>query len=667
MTHPRDPAASTQRNAAALTYRPDIDGLRAIAVLAVLGFHAFPNFVPGGFVGVDVFFVISGYLITALLLGDLRDGRIRMAAFYRRRLKRIVPSLLVVTSSCLAFGWFVMLGNEFRQLGRHTVGASLFVANLVFWGESGYFDTSAEAKPLLHLWSLGIEEQFYILFPMVLLLWRRWRSGPQALIVAAICLSLACNVALIHLDAVGTFYSPLTRFWELLAGGALASLRAAGHDAYEWEGGVTRLRSIQARYRNALAWLGIVAIAVAIVAYNKTLAYPGVRAVLPVAGTCLLIAAGPSAAVNRFILSRQPLVWIGLISYPLYLWHWPILKFFLMVQGDLTTAAERIGLIGASFLLAWATYRFVELPVRFNDRTRSAALIVMMGVLALIGASAATGSLPSRQRAAGLDRIVRAATDWQFPSPQLRMSLYEGRRIYEQSTPHRETTLFIGDSNVEQYAPRITALLSENPNQYRSVVFATRGGCLPVPTWNPDSLSCPDRLASVLRYARDPRVDTVVVGAYWLALPEGQVRDEAMVSLGRVIADLSRTKRVFLLLNIPAGPEFDPRSMFTGSRLRTLAPKQSPDQLSLAGFLRTYQPLRAALIAIASANGAKVIDPLPWLCKDGTCPVLSDDGQPLYMDEHHMRPFHVVRSTGYVDETVTFPGARAPAALVSNQ
>ena len=643
----------------ARSYRPDIDGLRAIAVLAVVGFHTFPNIIRGGFVGVDVFFVISGYLITGILLEESREGAFRIMAFYRRRVQRILPALLAVLACSLAFGWFVLLSNEFRQLGRHVLGGSLFASNIVLWGEAGYFDNSAETKPLLHLWSLAIEEQFYILLPCVLLLCRRFKASPLRWLLLAAGASLACNIALIRSDLVGTFYSPITRAWELLVGSLLACVQVSRHGDGEL---LARLRAVQRRRRNLFGLVGLACIGIAALLYDKAMDYPGAPALLPVVGATLLIAAGPSAWTNRRLLSMRLLVAIGLISYPLYLWHWPILKFFLITGGDLITAGMRLVLIAVSFVLAAATTRWIEGPLRRSpDRRVALRLLALLGVAGVVGAAAASGLIASRQRADGLERIVHATSDWQYPPPHFQPLLHEGDRFYHQRTPNPQTTLFIGDSNVEQYAPRISAQLNADPVHHRSVVFATRGGCLPVPGLNPPHLACSDRLEGVLRYARRPEIDTVVIGGYWPLLPEGAPREDALRSLGRLIADLSRTRRVFLLLAIPGGPEFDPRNMFEGSRLTQLKPKEKHPQFRLSRFLDSYGPLHDRLVSTGTLNGATLLDPLAWLCAGDICPVQSEQGEPFYMDEHHMRPFHVLRGTGYIDAAIDLPSTASPA------
>lgn len=204
-------------------YRPDIDGLRAVAVLSVVGFHAFPLFVKGGFIGVDIFFVISGYLISIIIVGSLERNSFSFIEFYSRRIKRIFPALLLVLIACFAFGWDALLADEYKQLGKHIAGGAGFISNFLFWGDSGYFDNAAETKPLLHLWSLGIEEQFYIIWP--LLLWLAWkkRFNLLTITIAVVVISFALNIGEVKGDdAVAAFYSPQTRFWELLVGSVLA-------------------------------------------------------------------------------------------------------------------------------------------------------------------------------------------------------------------------------------------------------------------------------------------------------------------------------------------------------------------------------------------------------------------------------------------------------------
>jgi peptidoglycan/LPS O-acetylase OafA/YrhL len=356
-------------------YRADIDGLRAVAVLSVVCFHAFPEIPHGGFIGVDVFFVISGFLITANILAELDRGRFTLQGFYGRRVRRIFPALLVVLVCCLAFGWLQLLADEYEQLNRHAAGGAGFASNFLLWAESGYFDNAGEKKVLLHLWSLAIEEQFYILWPLSLLFaWKR-RWNVAALIAAVGTLSFAVNVGTVAHSRTAAFYSPLARFWELMIGGLLAcvTLRRPGWGARGRE--------------TATSLLGVTLLASGILAINRMSAFPGWWAVLPTAGTALLIAAGPGAWPNRTILSSAPLVWFGLISYPLYLWHWPLLSFGRILHGGAPAPWVRTVLVLVSIALAWLTYRFVERPLRFGapSRARTGALVAALLVVGAMG------------------------------------------------------------------------------------------------------------------------------------------------------------------------------------------------------------------------------------------------------------------------------------------
>ncbi len=353
-------------------YRPDIDGLRAIAVLLVVGFHAFPEAVPGGFIGVDIFFVISGFLITGIIARELGQQHFGLLAFYARRIRRIFPALIVVLGVTLVLGWLWLLPQAYAQLSSDVFASAAFVSNIALWLQSGYFDIESSRKPLLHLWSLGIEEQFYLFWPLILMLAARLRLSLLAVASLIAIASLALNVALIGPDPVATFYLPFTRAWELLAGAALAC-------------GWSHIRHTPAA-SNLRAAAGILLIAIAAGVLDSKNAFPGWWALLPVAGAALMISA-PMAWGCRHLLASPAMVRIGLISYPLYLWHWPLLVFSGIIKFAPLTLLERALIVGLSFALAWLTYRFIEIPFRFGrpTRPRIAALCSGMALVALAG------------------------------------------------------------------------------------------------------------------------------------------------------------------------------------------------------------------------------------------------------------------------------------------
>lgn len=389
-------------------YRADIDGLRAIAVLSVVGFHAFPVWFKGGFIGVDVFFVISGYLISSIIFSGLDQGSFSFMEFYSRRIKRIFPALALVLAACYVSGWFILLPGEYKQLGKHIASGAGFVSNFALWGEAGYFDIASVTKPLLHLWSLGVEEQFYIAWPLLLYWVWKLKSNLLGLTALIAIASFWLNISKVHSDAVGTFYSPLARFWELLAGSTLAYITLYRQNlfAHAMQRLMPRLApSITApaqdrpTLRNIKSIAGFAFIAAAILVLNKDMAFPGWWALLPAVGAYLLISAGSQAWLNRKVLSHRVLVWFGLISYPLYLWHWPLLSFARIVKSDtlpydvriaelpvLESATlpdeTRVAAILASIMLAWLTYRFIERPIRFGKhshiKTFSLCLLMLM-------------------------------------------------------------------------------------------------------------------------------------------------------------------------------------------------------------------------------------------------------------------------------------------------
>ena len=344
-------------------YRADIDGLRAIAILSVIGFHVFPDWIKGGFVGVDIFFVISGYLISTIIFGNLERGSFSYAEFYSRRAKRIFPALILVLVSCFTIGWQVMDADDFKQFGKHVASGAGFVSNFSFWFESGYFDNDAKTKPLLHLWSLGIEEQFYIIWPLLLgLVWKRkWNFLTLTLLIAAA--SFAVNIFTVSENPVSAFYSPLSRFWELMTGGILAYITLHKPQYISCQ---------KPAICNGQSVVGLTLIALGIALVTENSRFPGWWALLPTIGAFLVISAGPGAWLNRHLLASRLLVWVGLISYPLYLWHWPLLSFARIINGHSISYGTRMVVVFASFVLAWLTYRFVETQIR---KRREGAMI----------------------------------------------------------------------------------------------------------------------------------------------------------------------------------------------------------------------------------------------------------------------------------------------------
>jgi peptidoglycan/LPS O-acetylase OafA/YrhL len=384
-------------------YRPDIDGLRAIAILPVVLFHAgIPGFT-GGFVGVDVFFVISGYLMASLIAGEIDEGNFSLLRFYERRIRRIFPALFAMMAVCSVVAWIVMMPVELAYFGRSMIAAALFTSNIQFAKEVGYFDIGAQMKPLLHTWSLAVEEQFYIVFPPAMMVIHRVAPrGTVPILLAVLTASLAASVSGMQRDPTAVFYLAQYRAWELLIGALLALniVPRPGH----------RLA------RQVLAATGIVLIATAIFAYSEATAFPGLAALVPCLGAaCVIHASAGKGAVGR-LLSVRPLVFVGLISYSLYLWHWPMIVFTRYLFGRELSPVQGGLVVLASLILAALSWRFIERPFRgrhgflATGPLFATALSVMAVTLGFGGYVAASGGAPGRL-SPGIRAIYAATYD----------------------------------------------------------------------------------------------------------------------------------------------------------------------------------------------------------------------------------------------------------------
>jgi peptidoglycan/LPS O-acetylase OafA/YrhL len=543
-------------------YRPDIDGLRAVAILSVLAFHAFPAMVPGGFVGVDVFFVISGYLISTIILGDLARGRFSVIGFYARRIRRIFPALAVLLASCLVAGWFVLYADDYALLGEHVAGGAGFVSNLLLWSESGYFDTSSKLKPLLHLWSLGIEEQFYLLWPLLLFLGWRARTDMAKLLGAIAATSLLVELWMTRHSPVAAFYAPWARFWELSAGGLLAVLHLR-HREREFVGDTGHPPTGEAALplANLLSFAGLALIAIACVAFHDSDPYPGWRALLPVVGTCLLIATGQSAAANRWVLSPTAMRWIGQISYPLYLWHWPLLAFLNIRYPQGTSPQLRMLVVVASVSLAGISYYLVERPLRFgaHGRAKALGLLAAMAVLGVAGFAVMANRGFVGRFPAVIEQYSNYSYDYRsdarigncWLNGAYAASAYAGECV-DPEQPGKPLLLLWGDSHAGRLYPGLKHLAD---GRIRIAEYA-RNACPPYfSTVNALCLRNNDYVLGQVRTLR-PRV--VVLFAAWNRNPhDDPTPDSVLLRLDATIARLRATGVPRIVVLGPA-PQWNP-------------------------------------------------------------------------------------------------------------
>ena len=606
-------------------YRPDIDGLRAVAVLSVVGYHAFPSLVPGGFVGVDIFFVISGFLISSIIFDNLQSGRFSFGEFYARRVLRIFPALLVVLVACLMFGWITLLAGEYQQLGKHVAAATAFVSNFVFWGESGYFDNASETKPLLHLWSLGIEEQFYILWPLLLYGGFKREIRFALILSVGIALSFALSVYDTTRDASAAFYSPQTRFWELMAGGALARFMSVRRDA---------VRLWPPHLSHALSLGGVLLIVFSVMYINPKFAFPGWWALLPVMGAMLVIAAAPQALPNRLLLSAPPMVWFGLISYPLYLWHWPLLSFSWIIESQTPSRGVRVLAVALAILFAWATYKYIERPIRFGGgrRGRVVALLSIMLVIGALGfATFLNGGMnfrPGAEFETAIEGDVGNSeflgylnTHFRECSLPLTQAAPQGREEFMCFHSHGRAVdiALVGDSHAQH---TFLGLAEALPN--KNVAFYPING-LPF---------VHDPRFSVIynRLKAQPSTKAVILANNWHGrIDEVPAGSSLKAELAKVVDKLGELgKRVYLMEAVPSF-SFAPEKC-KGVRWPSTERRCSED---LQHFDMQRRLFDSDLQSLATSSTVRVISTASFFCSGAECS-MSDGRFLLYRDNNHL-------------------------------
>ncbi len=623
-------------------YRRDVDGLRAVAILSVLAFHAAPQLVPGGYVGVDVFFVISGFLISGIVFRDLDRGAFRFADFWTHRVRRIFPALAAVLLATWAFGWLALLPEDFERLGRHMAAGAGFVENLNLRAEAGYFDVASETKPLMHLWSLAIEEQFYLLYPLSV--WAVWRVGmrPASVVGFVLIVSFAWNLLRIGPDPVGTFFAVETRLWELLIGGLAAAVALeARRGGAGWARAIERAFAPGTRLADVLSLAGAAAILVATASFDRATTFPGVAAALPVLGAVALLVAGPGALINRSLLAARPMVFVGLISYPLYLWHWPLLAAVRILGDGGETGVAVVAAVVASVGLATATWRWVERPLRYGPcpRPKVLGLVVAVAALGLLG-------LFTWQRQ-GFDFRMRSSTvdlaQLKWPDAMKREAACvaavgidprDAANSFCRGDLARADVIVVGDSHSNALWPGLDERL---PGR---VVNVAGGNCVPARGFEPSAsegrVDCPARAAAHFLdlAATAPGLSTVIVtmGARADVVERAAEFEPAFRETLTRFAAAGR--RVIVVLDVPAH-DFRPKSCVAGpvlapGRLRT--PCATPRERHTAATAPFMTLLRRATSGI---DGVELYDPTALFCDESLCWALRD-GRLLYRDPAHL-------------------------------
>ncbi len=603
-------------------YRPEIDGLRALAVLAVVFFHSQLKF-PGGYVGVDIFFVISGYLITAIIAADLAAGRFSLRDFWERRIRRIMPAATATVAVSLLAGAALMLPSDFAELGRSAVAQAVLSANVFFYSQSGYFDGPAGAKPLLHFWSLAVEEQFYLLFPFLLLALHRWRAGAQTWGIAAIAgLSFAASVVGVHAFPSATFYLLPTRAWEL-AIGALLALRG------------NRL-PLPERARGWLGWAGVALMIAPMALYDTDTPFPGLAAVPPCVGAALVIwATGAGESRLKQLLSLRPVVWVGLISYSLYLWHWPVKVFsHYWFTGLYSPLPMRVAVVIVSFGLAWLSWRYIEKPFRRKRAGAPALRPVLAAAAASIGltivaggAVAARHGVPERFPEA-VARFDEAHDDRpEMEEADLTTEAAEaGNLPVIAAGPPSPSVLVWGDSHARVASPAVESACRElGVRAYR----ASRSATPAVLAWGDEEQRAHN--AAVLRWIRAERPTLVVLVSRWEKVLRSPEDEAALAATVRTLADAGVT--VSLMRQVAAQQRDIPKSL---AKAALLGEDVDAVGVRVADHARFTHRSNEIIDRIAAREPhLRVIDPIPYLARDGRC-LAEEGGRALYYDYQHL-------------------------------
>jgi len=663
-------------------YRSDIDGLRGIAVLFVLAFHGFARLLPGGFIGVDVFFVISGYLIASILYRDLQKNRFSIAGFYQRRIKRIFPALITVLAAACILGWLLLFPFEFRSFGRHLIGGIAFVSNLQLWRETAYFDNDASLKPLLHLWSLGVEEQFYLLFPIIL--WFAYRKGfatPQFLGLLTV-MSFALYVLGSATHPIATFFLPVTRLWELLIGATLAVLEQtrSGSSARPVPAFVSAETPAIRLVKNAGSILGFAMIIVGGFCINPAITFPGFSALLPTLGAVLVIIAGKECAVNRWLVGNKFLVAVGLISYPLYLWHWPLLYFGRILSPNGISNLAIVGVLAASVVLAWLTFVFIEKPIRFGGAfggRKVLTLCIGMTGLLVVGILAVRGTLSPRL---GLNPFcteleeIEKENFYPFKDNFQRASGFK-KDVEIARGAHDQAILFIGDSHMQYYWPRVDMELTKLQAHARPVIFVTAGGSPALPNVNriEPGYACDKFFDFAMQEAVKTNVSAVVFGCYWEiyfigGFPDKQklapiyrvgdtekapvrlgspAANQVFAEFGQTIATLTRMgKHVYVILPGPESSTWAPYRVARTSAVTSITRQVGVARKDFESFI---SPVKKPLIDVVARNGGQTIDPLDFFEEDGFFNGKTAEGRFRFRDSDHLRPFYIMDKASFLD------------------
>ena len=645
----------------ALTYRPEIDGLRTIAVLSVFFFHAGINTFSGGFIGVDVFFVISGFLITSLILSDRDSGKYTISRFYERRVRRILPALMAVLAVCSICAWFVLLPIDLKHYAESLGTTILFASNFYFKNRTGYFfEGEADISPLLHTWSLAIEEQFYILFPLLLAAIYRYKPHLLRTVLVITCvISLCFSIWWVKLDQNDAFYLLPFRGWELLMGALLAK---------------QPVLNIRNKFAAELSGItGLTLIIVSVLFYNRHIEFPGLYALVPCLGTFLIIASNTSSRnlVGRF-LSLKPVVFFGLISYPFYLWHWPMIVFLKYQQGQPLTKEQVFVIFILTTILSILTFYFIENPIRHrkvlaDKRLLVKTAIVISGLMITMGLTTmAFSGFPARIDA-NVARFASAKEDIDQDTNKCfqvnNFELLKKDQLCRLGNTMKETIDFIlwGDSHADAIYPAIKSIAKKSGLQG---VFTGSPACPPMLGVNRINSGnfCAKFNAAVVDYIKTKQIKTVILVARWdvniLGRTDYELQrdaeqiylhddDSTDISLAENIRAFERgVSRLFQTLQqngnkiwvVIQAPNTGLKTPYYLAR-KALQEKQPEEvRLDLDQMMKRHKRVLDLFANMKRNFDINLIDPADFLCVKAKC-LIAYQGNSLYRDDDHLSKF----------------------------
>lgn len=618
-------------------WRNDITGLRALAVLPVIFYHGFPSLIPGGFFGVDIFFVISGYLISGIIFRNIYRGTFSYLEFYSKRIKRIIPNLFLLLSFVLIAGYFLLFEDDYNNLGRHVYSSAVFIENFRLLSEIDYFTKDAIRKPLLHLWSLAIEEQFYIVFPIICVLMWKLAKSIRLMGILVFSITIASLAAcLVVTDKNFAFYFPLTRFWELGAGIVLAYL-----ETFQ----LFDPKKLTLGLRHVISIIGLIVTLGLMFFYDPSWSHPGAITLLPVLGAVLLISAHPDALVNKYLLGWSPMIFIGLISYSLYLWHWPLLSFLYIC---LPSPAYQYTLlaIALSFVLATVVYYYVENPIRRSTFKLSIGKfkvpVAVLLLIALILPSSfgyvlrKTEGLPNRSINHEFPELtrIREVIDW---SKQPKISI-ENVDVYGIVSGMPEI-VFAGDSHANQYYYRMEVLSKKFA---KPAAMIHTSGCFIL--YQGGKEKCQKAAKAFYTLIENPKVKKVVIFNKWGSNYDKDYFQEGVKKFKQVLSKRPDLQ-AYVVLDPPwdegvggAQGNFDPMRHFN---------RFDPD---IKHYFVSYDDQglwKKGNDGVKTALGdvATIIETEHHICKDYKCNVLE-----WYRDDDHLQPSQLGREAIWLDK-----------------